>query len=82
MTTFQIITIIISGLALLGTIVGVYIRLKIDITKLQVEITNMKKDSSRADKIFETFKRENNESHQHMYKKLDELKDIIINNQK
>lgn len=82
MTTFQIITIIISGLALLGTIVGVYIRLKIDITKLQVEITNMKKDSSRADKIFETFKRENNESHQHMYKKLDELKDIIIKNLK
>jgi ABC-type anion transport system duplicated permease subunit len=44
LTTFQIISIIISALLLLSSIVGVYIKLKVDITKIEVKVAEIEKD--------------------------------------
>ena len=44
MTVFQIITLLISGLFLLGAIITVYVKLKIDIANIEVHILNIQRE--------------------------------------
>jgi len=58
---------IISSLVLFGSIVAVYVKAKIDIAKLEVRVTGLEKDQDRDKEKFDA-----------LFKKIDELKDLII----
>ena len=75
MTTFQIITIILSALTLLGAIIAVYIRSQIDITKLQRDISYIYKDSDRKEIALLLIEKNNREDHNEILQKLNEIKD-------
>jgi len=49
MTAFQIITLLISGLFLLGAIITVYVKLKIDIAKIEVHILNIQRELNQKE---------------------------------
>jgi len=74
MTTFQIITLILSGLGLLGAIVAVYIKTQIDITKLQRDISYIYKDSDRKEIALLLIEKNNREDHNEILQKLNEIK--------
>ena len=75
MTTFQIITVIISTLGLLGAIVTVYIKSQIDITKLQRDISYIHKDSDRKEIALLLIEKNNRDDHKEILQKLNEIKD-------
>jgi len=73
MTTFQIITLILSGLGLLSAIIAVYIKTQIDIAKLQVSITFLQRDLDGKESSILKLERDNREDHAAIMKKIDLL---------
>lgn len=49
MSLFQILTLIISTFLMISTIIGVYIKLRLDIARLQVKIESMDSEQATRD---------------------------------
>ena len=73
MTPFQIISIIISLFALAGGIITVYIKMKTDVAKLQVEMLELRNLITINDKKTETIRKENRDDHKKMFDKIDKV---------
>lgn len=73
MTTFQIVTIILSTLALLGSIIFVYVKLQIDITRLQTIITFFQRDLDNKEKAILLLEQKNTKEHDVITSKIDQL---------
>jgi len=85
MTTFQIISVIFSALILLGAIVGVYIKTVIAISKIEVEIIQMRKDLLAKEiaiclleKNNKEDAKENRDDHKYIIQKIDRLVETLI----
>jgi len=81
---------LVSVLMLLGAIIGVYVRAKVEIAKLEVRVTEIEKDitsnkdDSRDDiqkltKSFKDYQKENKDEHKELFRKIDDIKTEIIN---
>ena len=85
MNTFEILTIIGSALLIFGAIIGVYIKTVISISKIQVEIVEMKRDLVQKEiaiLLIEKNNRddlkENRDDHERIIMKVDKLIEAII----
>ena len=78
MTTFQIISLIISLLVMLGTIAGVYIRLRTDIVKIEVQLSEIKRELLQKDVAVLLAEKNNREDHITIMAKLDKLIDKLL----
>lgn len=79
MTITAIISLIISGLALLGAIIGVWVALQNRITTLEVKQSNTDARLQADTQRYEHFKTEMRSDINKLYEKIDEVKDLIIN---
>lgn len=73
MTAFQVIIIIISGTGVLGSIVGLYVHVKVEIAKIQLQLDNFRHEldaEKLANMRSDTF---NREDHKEIIRKIDEL---------
>ena len=73
MTPFQIISVIFSCITLLGVIAGVYIRLKIDITKIEMSVKGIEKELQQKEIAILNAEKFNREDHKEIMKKINEL---------
>jgi len=73
MTPFQIISIIVSGISLLCAIFGVYLKLQIDITKINMQLKSYDKDLQAKEIAILNIERLNREDHKEIMQKIDEL---------
>jgi hypothetical protein len=73
MTPFQIISVIISVIVLLGTIVGLYVRAAIAIAKIEVEILQFKRDLIEKEKAICNLEKFNREDHKEIIERLNDL---------
>ena len=85
MNTFEILTIIGSAFLIFGAIIGVYIKTVISISKIQVEIVEMKRDLVQKEiaiLLIEKNNRddlkENRDDHERIIMKVDKLIEAII----
>ena len=74
MSAFQIITIIVSALGLLGAIVAVYVRTQIDITKINTTIIFFQRDLDRKELALMNLEKDNKVDHEKIMIKLDNIK--------
>ena len=79
MTLTAIISIVISGIALLGSIIGVWVVLQNMITTLEVKQQNIEARIAQDTARYEVFKAEMRNDINKLYEKIDEVKDLIIN---
>lgn len=78
MTFYQIMSIILPMLGLLGGLITVWVVLQSRITALEVEYKNMK-EQIKADTIrYERFKSEIRADIDKLYQKIDEIKNLLI----
>ena len=73
MTNFEIITVILGSLTLLGTILVVYVKSQVDITKINMSIKYFQNDLDRKEIAICKIERDNKEDHEKILKKIDEL---------
>ena len=78
MTTFQTITIIFSFFLLAGGLVGIWIKSKIDIAKLQVRVLSLEKEFKVAAMNLETIRKENREDHTMLIDKFDKFQKTLF----
>jgi hypothetical protein len=85
MTTFQILSIIISALAIAGAIVGVYVTARVAIAKIEVKIVSIEKDLfakelaiCRIEKDNREDFKENRNDHKEILEKVDKLVETLI----
>lgn len=78
MTTFQLLIIIISALTLAGSIVSVYVSMRISIARIDVEIQQMKKDFIQKEIAICKLENTNREDHQIIIDKIDVLRGLVI----
>lgn len=79
MTLFQTLTVIIAGLSLLGSIVGLYINTKVSLAKIQIQLDNFRRELD-AEKIAHLQNEKfNREDHKEIINKLDNLINNIFN---
>ena len=79
MTLTAIISIVFSGIALLGAIIGVWVALQNRITTLEVKQQNTDARIAYDAARYEIFKAEMRTDINKLYEKIDEVKDLIIN---
>ena len=75
MTSFQIVSIIISVLALLGAIVAVYIKSQVDIAKIQTTLKFFQRDLDSKEVAICNFEKDNKTDHNLIMVKIDNLID-------
>lgn len=73
MTLFQIFSVVISAIGLLTAIIGVYVRLKIDLTRIDVQIRGLEKDITSQQTALSNIECVNREDHKEIIKKIDTL---------
>jgi len=73
MTTFQIISVCVGLLVPIGLIISVSVRTQICLAKMQLEITNFRRDLDQKEIALTKMERDNREDHQILNKKLDTL---------
>ena len=85
MTTFEILTIILSALVIFGGIVGVWVKTSVSVAKIQIEIVEIKRDLLQKELAIlniENNKRddfkENREDHKKIIEKIDKLVETLI----
>jgi len=76
MTTFQILSIAIPGVFLLAAIFGVYLKLKIDLTKLDMRINAINRELLQKEISSLLSEKINREDHHRIIEKLDKLMEI------
>lgn len=77
MTTFQIISVILSALLLLGSIFGVYLKLKIDMTKIDMRLNAIDRELLQKEISLLLVEKINREDHKEIITKIDHLVDAI-----
>jgi hypothetical protein len=77
MTTFQIISVILSALLLLGTIFGVYLKLKIDLTKVDMRLNEIDRELLQKEISLLLIEKINREDHKEIISKIDHLVEAI-----
>ena len=77
MTTFQIISLVFSFLLLFGAIVGVYVRTRIDVAKLEVNILNIQRELVQKEISFIRLEDKNSAQHDEIIKKIDKIYETI-----
>jgi hypothetical protein len=77
MTTFQIISVILSALLLLGTIFGVYLKLKIDLTKVDMRLNEIDRELLQKEISLLLIEKINREDHKEIISKIDHLVETI-----
>lgn len=70
MTIFQILTVIISSLVLLGSIIGVHFAGQLAIAKIEVEILHINKEILAIRLDFGGYVKDNKEDHKDFFKKI------------
>jgi len=78
MTTFQIISIVMSGLVLLIAILGVYVKAQVQIKELEMRIKAIEKDLLQKEIASLLAEKINREDHKIIMDKIDKLMDLII----
>jgi predicted amino acid-binding ACT domain protein len=78
MNSFQIITLIFSGLFLFSSIISVYVACKVALAKIEVEIVNIKKDLMQKEFALCLLEKNNREDHKELVTKIDKLIERII----
>jgi hypothetical protein len=73
MSIFQIITIILSGLGLLGAIIMVYVRTQVDIAKINTTLVFLQRDLDSKEGSILKLERDNKEDHEKIMNKIDLL---------
>ena len=76
MNAFQLISIIISGILLLASIFGVYLKLKIDITKVDMRINAINRELLQREIASLLAEKINREDHKEIIAKIDKLIEI------
>jgi len=76
MNTFQVISVIISAVFLLSTIFGVYLKLKIDITKVDMRINAINRELLQREIATLLAEKINREDHKEILTKIDHLIEI------
>jgi len=79
MTTFQIITILFSGITLLTSIFLVYLKLKIDIAKIEIRLNNVDRELLQREISLLLVEKINREDHKEIINKIDKLVETILN---
>ena len=73
MTVFQLITILISGAMLFIMIMGVFVSTKVDIAKLQVQISSLRNELNGKEAAFLKYEEINRIDHKEMIERLNRL---------
>ena len=77
MNHFQIVTIILSSLALFGSIVTVYIASRVSIARIEVEIISIKKDLMTKEIALCLLEKNNREDHKDIITKIDKITEYV-----
>jgi len=77
MTIFQILTILISGITLLGSIFIVYLKLKVDIAKIEMRLNSIDRELLQKEVTMLLLEKVNREDHKEILNKIDDLVGII-----
>lgn len=80
LNSFQIVIIILTSLGLLASIIGVYIKSQIDITRIQTTIKFLQRDLDNKEIAICNFEKENKTDHKEILNKIDFLLDKINRN--
>jgi len=78
MTIFQTISIIFSFFLLAGGLVGIWIKSKIDIAKLQIRVLSLEKEFHQAAINMETIRKENRDDHAKLFDKFDKFQQTLL----
>jgi hypothetical protein len=73
MTLFQIFSVIISAIGLLSAIIGVYVKLKIDLTRIDVQIRGLEREIDEQKSSLANIECINRDDHREIIKKIDML---------
>lgn len=82
MTTFQIISTIISAVLIFASIFGVYLKLKVDITKLDMRLNAIDRELLQKEISLLLVEKINREDHKEIIGKIEKLSELIITNSK
>jgi len=82
MTTFQILTLILSTIIFIAGIIGLYIKNSISIAKIEVEICQIKKDLLQKEIALCNLEKDNKTDHKEIVQKIDRLINNFINSGK
>ena len=77
MTTFQILSIVISLLLILGSIVSVYVTCRIKIAKIEVEIVSIRRDLIQKEIALCLIEKNNREDHKDIIIKVDKILESV-----
>lgn len=75
MTTFQIIMVIISLITIAGGLIALYVSNQTDVTKIKVEMLELRNLINVNTRDIETIRKENREDHGLMFSKMDDIKE-------
>jgi len=78
MSLFQIIVLVLSGLTLLGSIIGVYLKLRTDIVKLEIQVFSIQKELDHKSLDIDNLEKVNREDHNIIMGKLDRLIEKLL----
>ena len=73
MTTFEILTILGSGIGLLGSIFIVYLKLKVDIAKIETRLNAIDREIIQKEITLLLIEKNNREDHRNIIDKIDGL---------
>ena len=73
MTIFQVLTILISGITLLGSIFIVYLKLKVDIAKIEMRLNSIDRELLQKEVSLLLIEKINREDHKEILNKIDDL---------
>jgi len=73
MTIFQILTLILSGIFMIGAIIGVYVTMRIKMAEFALEIKMIQKDLDRKEVASLLYERENKLDHEKIIDRLEKL---------
>jgi hypothetical protein len=77
MNVFQILVVTISGLTLLGSIITVYVKLKIEIAKIEVHILNIQRELNAKEVSLLRLEDKNSDAHKDILLKVDRILETI-----
>jgi hypothetical protein len=78
MTIFQIVSILFSGIGLLSGIFLVYLKLKVDIAKIEMRLNGIDRELIQREISLLLIEKVNREDHKEIIKKIDDLVEIIM----
>jgi len=78
MTTYQLISIIATGIFLLIAIFGVYLKMQVEITRIKMQIKAIEKDLLQKEIATLLAEKINREDHEKILNKIDGIKEILM----